>query len=113
MSRLHGLLSARLDYLNGQVERAATMQVSVADIKARFTAIARLADAGQEVIITNWGRPAYRLLPISPVPLRSAFPDTTSLAMQSKPSQTLVNGLWRIGVRKMSGFNPPCPTQSM
>lgn len=92
MSRRHGLLSARLDYLNGQVESAATMQVSVADIKARFTAIARLADAGQEVIITNRGRPAYRLLPIIPVPLRSAFPDTTALAMQSKPSQTLVNG---------------------
>ncbi len=68
------------------------MQVSVADIKARFTAIARQADAGQEVIITNRGRPAYRLLPIIPAPLRSAFPDTTALAMQSKPSQTFVNG---------------------
>lgn len=67
------------------------MQVSVADIKARFTAIARLADAGQEVIITNRGRPAHRLLPIIPVPLRSEFPDTTALAMQSKPSQTLVD----------------------
>jgi prevent-host-death family protein len=70
----------------------ATMQVSVADIKARFTAIARQADAGQEVIITNRSRPAYRLLPIIPAPQRSAFPDTTALAMQSKPSQTLVNG---------------------
>ncbi len=68
------------------------MQVSVADIKARFTAIARQADAGQEVIITNRGRPAYRLLPITAAPLRAPFPDTTALAMQSKPSQVLVNG---------------------
>jgi prevent-host-death family protein len=64
------------------------MQVSVADIKARFTSIARQADAGQEVIITNRGKPAYRLLPITPAPLRTPFPDITELAMQSKPSQT-------------------------
>ena len=44
------------------------------------------------MIITNRGRPAYRLLPIIPVPLRSALDDTTALAMQSKPSQNLVNG---------------------
>jgi prevent-host-death family protein len=63
------------------------MQVSVADIKARFTAIAQQADAGHEVIITNRGRPAYRLLPITPVSVRAPFPDTTALAMLSKPSQ--------------------------
>ena len=68
------------------------VQVSVADIKARFTAIARQADAGQEVIITNRGRPAYRLLPITPAPLRAPFPDITALAMQSMPSQTPING---------------------
>ena len=68
------------------------MQVSVADIKAKFTAIARHADAGQEVIITNRGKPAYRLLPIVPTPMRSPFPDTTALAMQSKPSHVLLNG---------------------
>lgn len=68
------------------------MQVSIADIKAKFTAIARQADAGQEVIITNRGKPAYRLLPITPAPLRAAFPDITALAMQSKPSQTLGHG---------------------
>ena len=68
------------------------MQFSVADIKAKFTAIARQADAGQEVIITNRGKPAYRLLPITPVPPRAPFPDTTALAMQSRPSQTLEHG---------------------
>ena len=68
------------------------MQVSVADIKARFTAIARQADAGQEVIITNRGKPAYRLLSITPAPLRAPFPDITALALKSKPSQTLERG---------------------
>lgn len=68
------------------------MQTSVADIKARFTAIARQADAGQEVIITNRGRPAYRLLLITLAPLRAPFPDNTALAMQSMPSQTPING---------------------
>lgn len=61
------------------------MQVSVADIKARFTAIARQADAGEEVIITNRGKPAYRLLPIVKTPQRAPFPDITALALQSKP----------------------------
>ena len=60
------------------------MQVSVADIKAKFTAIAKQADAGQEVIITNRGKPAYRLVPIASQPLRAPFPDVTALAMQSK-----------------------------
>ena len=64
------------------------MQVSVAEIKAKFTAIAQQADAGHEVIITNRGKPAYRLLPITSAPLRTPFPDITALAMQSKPSQT-------------------------
>ena len=68
------------------------MQVSVADIKAKFTAIARQADAGQEVIITNRGKPAYRLLPIIPASLRAPFPDITALAMQSKPSHILTHG---------------------
>ncbi len=61
------------------------MHVSVAEIKARFTAIAQQADAGEEVIITNRGKPAYRLLPISKMPARAPFPDITALALQSKP----------------------------
>lgn len=61
------------------------MQVSVAEIKAKFTAIAQQADAGEEVIITTRGRPAYRLLPIVSAPQRAPFPDITALAKQSKP----------------------------
>ena len=63
------------------------MQVSVAEIKTRFTAIARHADAGEEVVITNRGKPAYRLLPIVAAHLRTPFPDVTALAMQSAPYQ--------------------------
>lgn len=60
------------------------MQVSVAQIKAKFTAIAQHADAGEEVIITTRGRPAYRLLPIINTPERVPFPDVTALAKLSK-----------------------------
>ena len=61
------------------------MQVSVAQIKAKFTAIAQHADAGEEVIITTRGRPAYRLLPIINTPERAPFPDITAFAKLSKP----------------------------
>ena len=61
------------------------MQVSVAQIKAKFTAIAQHADAGEEVIITTRGKPAYRLLPIINTPQRVPFPDITALAKLSKP----------------------------
>ena len=61
------------------------MQVSVAEIKAKFSAIAQQADAGEEVIITTRGKPAYRLLPIINTNLRMPFPDITALARQSKP----------------------------
>ena len=61
------------------------MQVSVAQIKAKFTAIAQHADAGEEVIITTRGKPAYRLLPIINAPQRVPFPDITALAKLSKP----------------------------
>jgi prevent-host-death family protein len=77
------------------------VQVSVAEIKARFTAIARQADAGHEVIITNRGKPAYRLLPISQAPKRAPFPDVTALALQSKPIEPSEQGSfvadWRAG----------------
>jgi prevent-host-death family protein len=61
------------------------MQVSVAEIKAKFTAIALQADAGEEIIITNRGKPAYRLLPIVNATERTAFPDVTAIALKSKP----------------------------
>ncbi len=60
------------------------MQFSVAQIKAKFTAIAQHADAGEEVIITSRGKPAYRLMPIINTPERAPFADITALAKRSK-----------------------------
>jgi prevent-host-death family protein len=62
-----------------------SMLVSVAQIKAKFTAIARQAQLGEEVIITTRGKPAYRLLAIVETPERQPFPDITALAMKSRP----------------------------
>ncbi len=73
------------------------MQVSVAQIKAKFTAIAQQADAGEEVIITTRGKPAYRLLPIVNTSVRAPFPDITALAKKSKPYK---------GTKKASGKSP-------
>lgn len=61
------------------------MEVSVAQIKARFTEIAKRADAGENVVITSRGKPAYRLLPIVKTQQRQPFPDVTALALQSRP----------------------------
>jgi prevent-host-death family protein len=71
------------------------MQVSVAQIKAKFSAIAQQADAGEEVIITTRGKPAYRLLPIVAVLHRAPFPDVTALAKQSKPYKEIKRGAKR------------------
>lgn len=68
------------------------MQVSVAQIKAKFTAIARHADAGEEVIITSRGKPAYRLLPIVDAAQRAPFPDITAIAKKSRPYKVSKTG---------------------
>jgi prevent-host-death family protein len=60
------------------------MHVSITQLKAKFSAVAQHADAGEEVIITTRGKPAYRLLPIIAEPQRAPFPDVTALANQSK-----------------------------
>ena len=77
------------------------MQVSVAQIKAKFTAIAQQADAGEEVIITTRGRPAYRLLPIINTLQRAPFPDITALARKSKPYK----GTKKTGTRSVGTGN--------
>ena len=61
------------------------MQVSITQLKAKFSAIAQRADAGEEVIITTRGKPVYRMLSIIAESQRMAFHDVTALAKQSKP----------------------------
>ena len=73
------------------------MQVSVAQIKAKFSAIAQQADAGEEIIITKRGKPAYRFLSIVTAPQRVPFPDVTALAMQSKPCKESKRGARKAG----------------
>ncbi|HEY9568876.1 MAG TPA: type II toxin-antitoxin system prevent-host-death family antitoxin [Thalassobaculum sp.] len=42
------------------------MEVTVSDAKGRLTDLVRRAEAGEDVILTRRGRPAVRLVPVSP-----------------------------------------------
>jgi prevent-host-death family protein len=39
------------------------MQISVSDAKAQLTDLVRRAEAGEEVVLTRFGRPVARLVP--------------------------------------------------
>ena len=79
-----------LDHLNSQV-KGFSKQLGVADIKAKFIAIALLACARQKVIITHRGKLPCQF-PIVLTYLRMPFPDTPAQAIQSKPSQAFEYG---------------------
>ena len=66
--------------------REVFVQVSITQLRANFSSIAKQADAGVDLVITSRGKPAYRLLPIGAEVKRKPFPDVTALAMQSRPS---------------------------
>ena len=48
------------------------MQISVTDAKAQLTELVRLAEAGNEVVLTRHRRPAVRLVPVRVAPDRAA-----------------------------------------
>lgn len=48
------------------------MRVSVSDAKGQLTELVRLAEAGEEVILTRHGHPAVRLVPLRAVPDRAS-----------------------------------------
>lgn len=48
------------------------MQVSVSEAKAQLTELVRLAEAGEEVILTRHGHAAVRLAPVKATPDRAA-----------------------------------------
>ncbi len=48
------------------------MEIPVSDAKAQLTELVRLAEAGDEVVLTRHGRPAVRLVPVHTVVDRSA-----------------------------------------
>ena len=75
-----------LDHLNSQV-KGFSKQLGVADIKAKFIAIALLAEAGHKVVITHRGELPYQL-PIVLTYLRMPFTNTTEQAIQRNPIHT-------------------------
>ena len=42
------------------------MEVSVSDAKAQITELVRRAEAGEEVVLTRFGRPVAKITPIAP-----------------------------------------------
>lgn len=44
------------------------MHVPLSDAKARLTDLVRQAEAGEEVVLTRHGRPAARIVPVTPTP---------------------------------------------
>ena len=44
------------------------MRVSVSEAKGQLTDLVRRAEAGDEVVLTRYGTPAVRLVPIRPLP---------------------------------------------
>lgn len=48
------------------------MRISVTDAKAQLTELVRLAEAGDEVVLTRHGRPAVRLVAVTAAPDRVA-----------------------------------------
>ncbi|MBV8455154.1 MAG: type II toxin-antitoxin system prevent-host-death family antitoxin [Acetobacteraceae bacterium] len=43
------------------------MQIAVSEAKGQLTELVRLAEAGEEVILTRHGQAAVRLVPVTPV----------------------------------------------
>jgi prevent-host-death family protein len=46
------------------------MHISVTDAKGQLTELVRLAEAGDEIVLTRHGQPAVRLVPVKVVPGR-------------------------------------------
>lgn len=48
------------------------MHVSLSEAKARLTDLVRQAEAGEEVVLTRHGRPAARIIALTPAPTGEA-----------------------------------------
>ena len=44
------------------------MRISVTDAKGQLTELVRLAEAGDEIVLTRHGHPAVRLVPVKAIP---------------------------------------------
>ncbi len=70
------------------------MRISVTDAKGQLTELVRLAEAGDEIVLTRHGHPAVRLVPVK------ALPDRTG-PTQPAGSRTEMRG--REGIDGRSG----------
>ncbi len=48
------------------------MRISVTDAKGQLTELVRLAEAGDEIVLTRHGHPAVRLVPVKEIPDQQA-----------------------------------------
>lgn len=61
------------------------MTISVADAKARLSAILQAAEAGEEVVITRRGKPVVRLTPVAKQLKPPDFAPAETLRAHQKP----------------------------
>lgn len=66
------------------------MEVSVSDAKAQITDLVRRAEAGEEVVLTRFGKAVAKLVPVAPRPTaaaRKAVLDAVRAAGRAAASQ--------------------------
>ncbi|MEJ0051383.1 MAG: type II toxin-antitoxin system prevent-host-death family antitoxin [Methylovirgula sp.] len=56
------------------------MRISVTDAKGQLTELVRLAEAGDEIVLTRHGHPAVRLVPVKALPDRQVRRDLLEAA---------------------------------
>ncbi len=56
------------------------MRISVTDAKGQLTELVRLAEAGDEIVLTRHGHPAVRLVPVQALPDRQVRRDLLETA---------------------------------
>jgi prevent-host-death family protein len=66
-----------------------SVKVPVSEAKAQLTELVRLAQSGEEVVLTRFGKEAVRLTPVAPSPSREdrrAILDAVRASARSRPS---------------------------
>jgi prevent-host-death family protein len=66
--------------MDHQIVHIERMRISVTDAKGQLTELVRLAEAGDEVVLTRHGHPAVRLVPVKAIPDRQVRHDLLETA---------------------------------
>ena len=69
---------------------------TISKLKASLSAYLRQVKAGEEVVITQYGRPVARLLPPSPVSLPEHLQDMEKTALVRCGKQPLPDDFWAL-----------------